>query len=247
MIDQRLLRNQLRGELVKKFITNQLNLPIWKPSTRLMQRIRFPNKSLLIASAFILPLIWLLTIFFNAKCQDLNTVQQELNGVRYANAIYPVLDTAGVWRYQARNAALGETDAQVVESRQTFEQNFKKLEELDTELGKLIGTTPKLNDVRTALKSAQSAQGNPTEIFATMTNLSTTLLAVLDQSIDGSGLALDPELPSYYLVSATLMHGTEIIRSTAELRGLGYRAIKLEQLSHDTAARIQQRLAIIDN
>ena len=232
---------------MKKIIARLLNLPIWNPSIKVMQGIYFPTKSLLIAVAFILPLIWLLTIFFSSKCQDLNTVQQELNGVRYATVIYPALDSAGIWRYQARNAALGETDAQVAESRQNFEKKFKTLEDVDAELGNLIGATQRLNDVRAALKSAQSAQGNPNEIFATMTNLTTSLLAVLDQCIDGSGLILDPELPSYYLVSATLMHDSEIIRSTAELRGLGYAAIKLEQLTPDISARIQQRLAVIDN
>ena len=43
---------------------------------------------------------------------------------------------------------------------------------------------------------------------------------------DRSGLALDPELASYYLMSATLMRAPEVIRRTGELRGLAASALR---------------------
>ncbi len=231
---------------MRKLAAFVLDLSIWKPGTALMRRLRFPAKMVLVSAAFMMPLIWLLGAYFNSKCQDIAFVQQELNGVRYARIVYPALDAAGVWRYQVHNAALGESDAQVIESRQRFETTFKKLEEIDNELGQSLTTTASLNDVRSALHAAQAAQGTPDEVFGTLTGVSRTLMTLLDQVTEKSGLALDPELPSYYLMSAVMMRGSEVIRSTAELRGLGYGAIKLEQLTPETAARIQERLAVID-
>ena len=146
---------------MRKLAAFVLDLSIWKPGTALMRRLRFPAKMVLVAAAFMMPLIWLLGAYFNSKCQDIAFVQQELNGVRYARIVYPALDAAGVWRYQVHNAALGESDAQVIESRQRFETTFKKLEEIDNELGQSLTTTASLNDVRSALHAAQAAQGTP--------------------------------------------------------------------------------------
>jgi len=231
---------------MKQIAAHILSWSIWKPSTTLMHQLRFPAKMALIAAAFMLPLIWLLVAYFNSRCQEITFVQQEMNGVRYASVIYPALDTAGIWRDQADHAALGESDALVAESRQRFEASFKKIEELDAQLGQSLKVTAALNDVRNAVHAAQSAQGTPDQIFTTMSDLSRTLMTLLDQVTEKSGLALDPKLPSYYLMSAEMIRGSEVINSTAELRGFGYGAIQLGQLTPETGARIQKQLAAME-
>ena len=230
---------------MKKLVSAFLSLPLWHPSAALMRQLRLPAKMLLITTAFTLPLAWLLGMYVNNSLEGLSFVKQERQGVRYAQAIYPAIDAVGAWRFQARNAADGESGAQVEESRRKFEAAFKTLETLDAELGKTLGTTAALNSARSGLQTAVAAQGKPEELFPTMNAISRALVVLLDTVTDGSGLALDPELPSYYLMNAVLMHAPAVIQNTSELRGLGRDALKAGTLTPEVAARIYERLAII--
>lgn len=73
-----------------------------------MRQMRFPGKMMVISVAFLIPVILLLVVTVDNKLSDIRTVAQERAGVAYAEAIYPAIDLAGVWRRQARNAAFGE-------------------------------------------------------------------------------------------------------------------------------------------
>jgi len=226
---------------MKKMVAVLVGWSLWHPAAALMRQLRLPAKMLLISAAFALPLAWLLGMYANTSLGGLDFVQQEREGVRYAQAIYPALDAAGAWRFQARNAAAGDSSAQVEEARRKFEGAFKTLAALDGEFGKKLGTTAAFNTVQTSVQTALAGQGQPQDLFAAM---SRALVALLDTVTDSSGLALDPELPTYYLMNAVLVHAPNVIQNTAELRGLGRDALTSGTLAPEVCARIEQRLAI---
>ena len=96
---------------MKKLGSFLMNMSLWRPGVRLMQRLRFPAKMALIFVAFLLPLAWVLTAYITTKWEGIHYVQRERDGVRYVEAIYPTLEAAGLWRIQALMAATGEPGA----------------------------------------------------------------------------------------------------------------------------------------
>ncbi|MFZ6772110.1 methyl-accepting chemotaxis protein [Undibacterium sp. SXout7W] len=232
---------------MKKILNVIMNFRIWNLGANIMRQLRFPSKLLLISTAFLLPLVWLLAAYLHSVSDNLDFANKERAGIRYAMTVYPALDMAGTWRYHARIAAFGEGNTQVAETRAAFEDAFKKVEAVDQEYSDLLGTKEAIGNARTLLKEAQTAQATPEDVGRTMVALSRSLVSLLEKVTDGSGLALDPELPSYYLMSAVLMRAPEIIQSTAELRGLGGGALKAGQVAFDVSRQIQERLAVIDH
>ncbi len=231
---------------MKKLSDMLSTLPIWRAGAQLMQRISFASKMGLISIVFAIPIVWLLLVNTMARWSELDYVAQERSGVRYAQAIYSAVDALGAWRYQARNAAFGESGTTVAQARSEFDVQFKKVEALDAELGVALDTAKAMAQVHTQLSAAQAPQASAQAVYQSMSELSRSLVALLDRVTDSSGLALDPELATYYLISASLMRAPECIEITSELRGLGRSAYRAAQLDPEQAAAIQQRLGLLD-
>jgi methyl-accepting chemotaxis protein len=80
-----------------------------------------------------------------------------------------------------------------------------------------------------------------------MIGVSRTLASLLDDVTDGSGLALDPELESYYLMSAVLVQAPEVIQNTIEVRGLVRSALKASVITPADHTRLEGYLAVIEH
>jgi len=227
---------------MKKLGNYLIGLSIWQPGAALLRQLRFPGKMGLISAAFMVPVLWLAAVVINTKSDELDFVAKERQGVRYASAIYPTLDKSGVWRQKMRSIAFGE-GGDASESRAQFEAAFKQLEALDAEMGKSLGSSDAFAQVRSAVQTANSAQGTADEVYKNMIGVSRTLVALLDRVADGSGLALDPDIASYYLMSAAIVRAPVVIQGTIDLRSLGRSALKAGQITPENSARMSEYLA----
>lgn len=112
---------------------------VWRPSAALMRKLRFPAKMSLISGAFLLPVAWLLVAYGSAKNAELEFVANERLGVRYSQALAPVVDAASVWRYRAPNAAGGQAGSELIEAQTQYLQALQKFQTLDSEVGAQLG------------------------------------------------------------------------------------------------------------
>jgi len=239
---------------MKKWMTAVVGWGLWSPGAALMQRLRFPGKMVVISLAFLVPIIWLMSVFVNSELRSIEVVKLERAGVRYAAAIYPAINAAGVWRQQARNVAFGESSMeQLTPARQAFDAAFVRLQEVDAQSGAALQASSAFAAVRSAAKAAQAAQpvagstADPEAVYSGMVGVSRTLAELIDVVTDGSGLALDPELATYHLMSAVVQLAPSIIQTTVEIRGLVRTALKAGQIKPDNAARLQGYLALLVN
>jgi len=206
---------------MKQLGTQIVNSRLWAPAAALMRNLQFPAKMALITAAVMLPLGWLLFSFIATERQGLAVVAAEREGVAFARAIYPTLDAAVQWRQQARAVSLGDTAAPVDAARQAFDTQLKKVAQLQADRGAALGTEAAWAAVNQALATVPDPrQAKPDAVYEQMTHLSRTLTDLMGAVTDKSGLALDPEMASYYLMSAVLMRAPVVIEGTAELRGL---------------------------
>ncbi len=238
---------------MKKILVGFAGLPLWGLGAALMHRLRFSAKMLLISVAFIVPIAWLMAVMVHNRQQELDITAQERAGVRYARVIYPAIDLAGVWRQQSRNAAFGENSDQLGSSRQAFDAMYAKLQSIDAELGAQLGTRDIFTRLTSAVENARAVQPSPTAkadpelVYNGMIGVSRNLAELLDVVTDGSGLALDPELASYHLMSAVLLRGPSVIQLTVEVRGLVRSALKTGQLSAQNSERLAGYLALLEH
>lgn len=234
-----------------KLVSRLLSWSLWRPAARLMRQITFPLKMLVIAAAVSVSLIWLLWEMVTTKWQAIESTTLELSGVRYASAIYPAMDLAGVWRQQARNAAFGEGGAQLEQARQAFDEAFTKLEAVQAEVGQSLKTDAGFNALRQAIQAARVVQpkpgtpADPETVYQGMIGVSRNLANLLDVITDGSGLTLDPELATFHLMSAVLLRAPDVIQTTVEIRGLVRTALKAGQITAANAARLEGYLATL--
>lgn len=234
-----------------KLVNALMSWSLWQPAARLMRQMTFPLKMLIIATAVMVSLVWLLWVMVAGKLQVIESTAQELAGVRYASAIYPAMELAGVWRQQSRNAAFGEGGDQLPQARQAFDAAFKKLEATDAEVGQSLQVSSSFAALRSAVQAAQAVQpapgakADPEAVYQGMIGVSRTLAGLLDGVTDGSGLALDPDLASYHLMSAVLLRAPDVIQTTVEIRGLVRTALKAGQITPENAARLEGYLATL--
>ena len=210
-----------------------------------MRKLRFPAKMALISGAFFLPVGWLLFSYGSAKNAELEFVANERTGVLYSRTLAPVVDAASVWRYLARNAAAGQTAIELPQARAQYQQALQKLQKLDSEVGMRLGSTAALKKVLDLSQASAQATTTPEAVFEAMNKLSVALSELQDQVTDGSGLALDSDLATFYLMSATLMQPSNLLRDAVELRGLGRAALAGGQLKPEAAARLHALLGVL--
>jgi methyl-accepting chemotaxis protein len=229
---------------MKKIYHLLTHAKIWSPASSFMRQLKFPMKIALISIAFLLPIFWMFATYYLEISRNLRFVNQERLGTQYAKSVYSALDDAATWRYQVRSSA---SSAAANEAKVQFETTFKDLESLDKKLGSTLATSAQLEQTRQSMIQAQSDKLNVEDAYKAHTALFHNLIALLDKTTDGSGLALDPDLHSYYLMSAVLMRGPEVIQNTSVLRGLGRNALNAKQISTQQAAEIQQHLAVMEH
>ena len=239
--------------MMKKLIAALAHGRFWQAGAALMRQMRLPGKMLVISLVMAIPIAWLLVVAVTAQWAGIAASQLERDGVRVAQTIYPAMDLAGVWRQQARNAAFGEGGEQLPQARQAFDSVALKLQALDAELGARLSVQAEFAAVRSAIQAAQAVQpvagtpADPEVVYRGMIGVSRTLADLLEAVTDGSGLALDPELATYYLMSATLFGAPHILQNTIEVRGLVRSALKAGSISPDNAARLHGYLALLAN
>jgi methyl-accepting chemotaxis protein len=172
--------------------------------------------------------------------------QRERDGVRYAQAVYAAQEAADHWRYVARRVAYGDPAAPLDQARGRFDQALQALQALQGQLGERLDTGEAWRGLEQAVQKSRTAPGSDAQaIYNAMTELSGALTGLQDVVTDRSGLALDPEIASRYLVSGSLLHAPNIIRRTGELRGLAGAALRDGRIEPAQAIRLAQLRAVL--
>ena len=183
-----------------------------------MQRHRFPVKMALISATFMVPLLWLLWVYASNQQAQMAFAHQEREGVRYVQTVYGALEAAVQWQ-------TGQSDGQ-----QRLSTALSAVKALDAELGTAFKTSASMAQLQQAGDAAATTQA---------------LVALLDHVTDQSGLALDPDMASYHLMSAVLMRAPQVIQRTAALSALGTQAFVRQQLPTQTLTELHSHLAVV--
>lgn len=185
-----------------------------------LNSIRIPRKLLLIGLAFGIPVSGLLYFMVKNINETVEVAQKELLGNEYQRPIEVLLDLVQRHQLTAQRIADGEASAagEIVQLRTQLDQGFDALETVDARIGRALKFTNE------ELTKRQREAAHPAKVkrkWQELKNrppvvpdidgpkLHAAIVADLRTMIthvgDTSGLILDPDLDSYYIMDATLL------------------------------------------
>jgi twitching motility protein PilJ len=197
------------------------------------ERARFKDipvgqKLLLIALTFVLPITVMLFFLVNQFQQDINFARKELDGTTYVKPLINLLIDTQQHRGLTNRLLSGDFSAQEAyeEVEASLEQNFEALLLQEQRLGESLGTTEaytKLHETWEDLESLVEAQqiSAPESFQRHTTLIQEHILPLIKLVNDNSNLILDPELNSYYLMTASVLAIPPLTEDLGQLRGLG--------------------------
>jgi methyl-accepting chemotaxis protein len=185
------------------------------PAVALMRRLRFSAKAWLVAATFIAPIAVLATSYALGQQGTLHDTQAERDGVTYLRAVLPALRQARALRHAAIAAAAASTPM-AASTGQALDEAVASLRRVDARLGPALSTQDALGELAKA-QAAASGAASTEQVFATRTAVVDALLGLTGRVLDTSGLILDPQLETYYLMDASLVAAPSLLERTARL------------------------------
>ncbi|HEU5101875.1 MAG TPA: PAS domain S-box protein [Roseiflexaceae bacterium] len=212
------------------------------PAIALMNRLRYPQKFLLISLLFVFPLALVLGFLI----QEVNTKaafsQKEHDGTVYLRAVRPLFEHALFQQVLAQNYYSGDGTlaADFQRAQAQIDADLAALAAVDRQLGPTLQTTAKLETLNAYWRDLKAKL--PVADARTSVDLHATFVADIRSLIalvgDTSNLILDPDLDSYYTMDAVLIKLPEHQDLSMQLRLLGQRIITQQAFQADDKTQL---------
>ena len=172
---------------------------LWAPGVRLFRRLHFRAKALILSAMFIIPIVLLSWQYFGDKQAMIDFTRGERLGVEALHAYIAVQQALVETQATETTAALGLPGAQarLTKLRSDTEAALNRLADQARQRGDPMALSPLVDELTTQWKSASTAH-DPA--------LHQALKAVLHHIGDASGLVLDPDLDSFYLMKTLVFN-----------------------------------------
>jgi len=203
---------------------------IWAPGVRLFRKIQFKTKALTLSTMFMLPIAALSWQYFTDKSAAIDFVQQERQGVSALRLALPIyrglIETQGAARIQASGFDAVALHAQ---ARQQTSQALHALAAQLRQDGDPLQLTPALTALQKAWQATEAhADGLDAQkhtVHGPAIDAAQTLIAQIG---DNSGLVLDPDIDSFYLINALVLCLPRALDDLGQLWGWGtYSAVRV--------------------
>ncbi|MFD2612346.1 methyl-accepting chemotaxis protein [Paenibacillus gansuensis] len=205
----------------------QASLKIFEPSVRLMNRMRYFQKFILISLVFLIPIGYMLFLFSSEIGKSLDTTKKEREGLAYSAGILKLFDEVRKHREAAALANAGSKDAesQLRALAPSVQASADRQTKMDAQYGAAFGTTETWQKVPVEWdviqKSADDAASKPEEVYARHTSILQKLQLLLSQAKSASGLNRDPDADSFALMELTTGSLPVIIEQLEQAKARG--------------------------
>jgi len=192
-----------------------------RPVVELLRNLRFFAKTAVIAAAFLVPIALLAWNYVDSKSSTLRDTAVEREGIAFARDLLPAIKHARqLRRLTLAQASSGASSPLAGEMRDKLANDIRGVKAADARSGDAFGTHEVVAALDAAIQEAAPPSAGVNKVFASHGKLNEALLAVLGKVTDGSGLTLDPELDTYYMMDASLIATPQLLEATARMRVL---------------------------
>jgi methyl-accepting chemotaxis protein len=193
---------------------------VWAPGVRAFRSLHFRAKALLISAVFLAPMALLGVLFVQARMEVIEVARLERQGVAYVKEAAQLVTKAAAQSRLALRDAVKQPAPELGEARKALEAQLDVVAALDKSMAGSLGTSAALTKVRAAVNGLAPGADGLAKVYASNVKLSLALYELLGTAADGSGLTLDPELDTYYLMNSSVMVLPRLLDEIARMRGL---------------------------
>ncbi len=179
----------------------------FNPAIRLMNRLKFPQKFVLISLLFALPLALVMTLLILEINSSIDFSQKEKSGTAYLRPLrtfYEYAITNKILDQELDNSRVTVDDVKA--NRTKMEQAFATLQATDRELSTSLGTGDKFAALKSDYTSLTSvAPGDTSSGEDYDSKVIADVRALMSTVGENSNLIVDSKLDSYFLMNAALL------------------------------------------
>jgi hypothetical protein len=180
-----------------------------RPALFVMNRLRYPQKFVLISLLFALPLALVMYLLISEINDRIEFAQKEIQGARYLRPLRHLLEHVTHSRSLAHDYASGRVSLQpeLVRNQAEIEADFEALAAAERELGTILKTASKYKVLREDQRFLKEKllSLDPGDSDDLHTQLLADIRSLMAHVGDTSNLILDPDLDTYYLMDAVLL------------------------------------------
>ena len=199
------------------------------PAIAVMNRLKYPQKFVLISLVFALPLALVMYFLISEMNNQIEFAQKEIQGNRYLRPLRKLLEQAAHSQMHAHDYTKRGLShrPELVRKQSEIEETFQALAAVDRELGAVLKTSTKYGVLTENWRFLREKllKLQPGDSDDLHTQLITDIRGLISQVGDTSNLILDPDLDSYYLMDAVLLKLPESADLSREIRLLGKKII----------------------
>ena len=212
------------------------------PSIALMNRLKYPQKFILICLLLILPLALVMFLLLSNLNEGINIAQKETEGNQYLRTLRLLMEHVPQEKLLAHAYLADKSQGKpaLQDKMARIEQDFGAIQKVDQQYGSTLDTATQLNRLRQYWQSLKSSlleleTQTSDSLHDAMLGQVRSLMAHVG---DTSTLILDPKLDTYYLMDATLLKLPELQDLLAQARLLGNTLIAQQNISPDEKAQL---------
>jgi methyl-accepting chemotaxis protein len=226
---RRLYHNyQINSDAVKPMSkpvsTLPASTPAWlRPGVNWFRRMMFPGKSAVVLLLLLAPLIMLLVFFARDHLAMLESTANERRGVAVVQAIVPAMQATQLLRRAVVDRANGKDRPDLEGLRADFNKRYATaMAAIKLQHAYFGGDGDvHIKEIEAAYAAAQSidTKAPAAEQRKPLVALSGEFAVITPHFVDSSGLALDPEGDSYYLMLVSMVELPDLMEAMGLTRG----------------------------
>ncbi len=212
---------------------------LFKPAVAIMNRLPYLWKFMLVGGMGLAVILMLLGSYYERARQEMSATQSELVGLGHITALHKVIQYAQ--QHRGLSSGLLNGDASLGDKRlakeKQLDQAFAELQSLLNEEESASEEWKNIQRGWASIKSEGLIWEAPRNIKAhtTMIRVMLDLMHTLGES---TGLALDPEPASFFMLQVTMSSMPETLESMGQLRARGTGVLAKQQLDEHSRGQI---------
>ena len=247
------LRDTTSGASVsyRKFFARISNYlaAIFRPSVWLMNRLKYPQKFILISGLFLLPLFLVMRLLILEMNDRIDFSQKEIYGDVYLRPLKALLVDVSEARSLTHLLTQGDITLRpkIISKSSEINNHFPPLREADNKYKHELKTMEKIENLYENWhyifeKQRLSDKGDWDELYVEFIKEIRSLISYIG---DTSNLILDPDLDTYYLMDSVLLKLPEQLDMLGKAQIFGYLAISDRVITAEERAELTRIQGVI--
>jgi len=221
------------------------------PAVRFMERLRYRAKLAVVLIFFLIPIMVLGGLLIDEISDRVNFLSQERRGVEYITVLRDLLEAIPQHRGMTNAYLSGDSDFRdkVLDKRGEIDAHFEVLTEIDRRFNNFLNTGSKVAKLKQRWVKLEDVafELSVADAFEAHSSLIAEIIGLIRHIANTSGLVLDSELDSYYLMDAIIQRLPVLAETMGKIRGKVSGVIARKEISKKEALNITLMLSQTKN